>query len=120
MEFVSDKYVALSVNHFFNGFFLNKVPLIKRFHLREIAAVKILYGSVSSKNKNNPNLLQFPVQEDGRPITYTLDKGPYIEASVGITNIFKVLRIDLVRRFNYLDHPLASKYAIKGSISVEF
>lgn len=120
MEFVSDRYVALSVNHFFNGFFLNKVPLIKRFHLREIAAVKILYGSVSSKNKNNPNLLRFPVQEDGTPVTYTLDKGPYIEASVGITNIFKVLRIDLVRRFNYLDHPLASKYAIKGSISVEF
>ncbi len=122
LEFVSDRYVALTVNQYFNGFFVNKIPLIKRLHLREVLAVKVLYGGISSENRstNDPNLLQFPQQEDGTPLTYTLEKKPYIEASIGISNIFKILRIDVIRRFTYLDHPGVAQYGIKGSFVVEF
>lgn len=122
LEFVSDRYVGLSVNHYFNGFFLNKIPLIKRLQLREILAVKILYGGISASNRSttDPHLLQFPKQPDGTPLTYTLGKEPYLEASIGISNIFKVLRFDVIRRFTYLNHPGVAQYGIKGSIQVEF
>ena len=122
LEFISDRYVALTVNQHFNGFFLNKIPLIKRLHLREVLTVKVLFEDVSSSNRStsDPDLLLFPKQEDGTPITHTLEKEPYIEASIGISNIFKILRIDLIRRFSYLDLPGAAEYGIKGSLVVEF
>ena len=122
LEFVSDHYIALTVNQYFNGFFVNKIPLIKRLHLREVLAVKVLYGGISAANRSttDPRILQFPRQEDGTPLTYTLNNQPYVEASIGISNIFKIIRIDVIRRFSYLDHPGVAEYGIKGSFAVEF
>ena len=122
MEFISDRYAAITVNQYFNGFFLNKIPLVKRLKLREIATVKVLNGKVSEQNKpdDGSGLFRFPTQPDCTPITYTLESRPYVEASIGIGNIFKILRIDLVRRFNYLEHPGAPEYGVKASLRVEF
>jgi Family of unknown function (DUF5686)/CarboxypepD_reg-like domain len=122
MEFISDRYAAVNIDQNFYGFFLNKIPLIKKLKLRELAGIKILYGTVSKENRpsEGSGLYRFPAYDDGAPITYTLEKRPYVEASVGLSNIFKVLRIDLVRRFNYLDHPGAVKYGIRGQIQVYF
>ena len=44
----------------------------------------------------------------------------YMEASVGVANIFKVLRIDYVRRLNYLDHPNVAKWGIRARFKLEF
>ncbi|WP_183568602.1 hypothetical protein [Mucilaginibacter sp. SP1R1] len=52
--------------------------------------------------------------------TYALGKTPYVEAGAGIGNIFKVFRFDVIRRFNYLDHPSVSQYGIKFSFSLDF
>ena len=45
---------------------------------------------------------------------------PYVEASVGIENIFKVLRVDYVRRFTYTDLPGVSKWGIRIQFHVQF
>jgi len=122
MEFVSDRYATLMFEHYFGGFFLNKIPLLRKFKLREACSFKILYGQVSSQNRpsEDSNLLKFPEFPDGTPITYTLEQKPYMEASVGITNIFKFLRVDLIRRFSYLEHPGAAKYGVRFGVWVEF
>ncbi len=123
MEFISDRYVALSLNHYFGGFFLNRIPLIKKLKLREIASFKVLYGTVSAQNqpaKGGPGIFNFPQYSDGSRISYTLDKRPYMEAGFGVTNILKILRIDVVYRLNYLDHPYTSPFTIKGSIDIQF
>lgn len=122
MEFISDRYVALNMDHNFYGFFLNKIPLIRKLKFREMAGVKVLYGGISPTNqpREGSGLYRFPSYPDGSPISYTLEAKPYVEASVGISNIFKVLRIDLVRRFTYLDHPGAPKYGIRGMVQVFF
>ncbi|MFN0034725.1 MAG: DUF5686 family protein [Saprospiraceae bacterium] len=122
MEFISDRYATLMTEQYFGGFFLNKIPLLRKLKLREICTFKILYGQVSAQNRptENSGLLKLPTFPDGTPISYTLEKKPYMEASVGISNIFKILRVDLVRRFSYLDHPGTSKYGLRFGIWVEF
>lgn len=117
MEFVSDRYVSLHIDHSFNGFFLNKIPLLSKLQLREAASFKALYGSVGSDNlpdRTPKGLFDFPVDTRGRKYMHSLDSGPYIEASVGISNIFKVLRVDVVRRFTYLDHPGVTPWGVRA------
>ena len=125
LEFVSDNYVALNSDFYFNGFFFNKIPLLKKLKLREVGSFKILYGGVRDENNPNINKGLFNYPKDnilGVPVqtTYSLNKVPYIEGSVGIANIFKIVRIDLVKRFTYLDHPNISTWGIRTRIRAEF
>jgi hypothetical protein len=115
LEFVSDQYVSMNIDHSFNGFFFNKVPLLKKLKLREVVSCKILYGGLSKNN--NPdyqnNLFRFPADVNGIPLTYSLGKQPYIEASVGVSNILKIFRVDLIKRITYLNHPNVSGLGIR-------
>jgi len=105
MEFVNDEYLSVKWTHFFKGAIFNKLPLLKRLKVREVVGVKALMGRLT--DINNPeidkNLLRLPTDLNGNPSTHILNDAPYVEASVGITNILKFLRIDLVKRLNYLD-----------------
>jgi hypothetical protein len=110
MEFVSDHYASATLDHHFNGFIFNRIPLLRKLKLREVVSAKFLFGGLRSendpsKNPNNPNLYQFLKNGNGQAETFSLNDGPYIEGSVGVTNIFKVLRVDLVKRFTYLNSP---------------
>src|SRR5699024_9835749 len=91
LEFVTDQYTSLLIDHSFNGFFFNKIPMIKKLNLREIVTCKVLHGNVTKLNDPNKqsDLFRLPIERDGTPITYTLGKNPYIEGSVGVGNIFK-------------------------------
>lgn len=122
LEFVSDHYASLNIDHCFNGFFLNKIPLIRRLKLREVVTFKGLYGGVRDENNPglHPSLLQFPVTPEGSGLTYTLEKQPYIEGSVGLSNIFKLFRVDLVKRFNYLDHPEVAEWGVRARVKFDF
>ncbi len=123
LEFVSDKYVSANVDVHFNGFFLNKIPLLRRLKWREVASAKILYGSLRDENNpaTNPEVFKFLKDPlTGKTTTYTLSNGPYMEVSVGLANIFKLLRIDLIKRLSYLDHPDISKIGVRFKVRFEF
>ena len=122
LEFVSDHYEAIDIDQHFVGFFFNKIPLLKKLKWREVASFKAIYGGVSDNNNPalHPSLYQYPVTATGQPITYSLGSTPYVEASVGIENIFKFVRVDLVRRFTYLDHPDVSKFGIRTLVKFDF
>ena len=117
LEFVSDEYVSVNILYYMNGYIFNKLPLIKKLKLREVFTFKMLYGRVTDKNNPNlnPTLVQFPTDDLGNPTTFILANKPYMEGSVGIANIFKVISIDLVQRFNYLENPdLPELFGVKG------
>ena len=117
LEFVSDEYVSLNVRYYFNGFIFNKIPLFRRLKLREIVSFKVLYGRVTDGNNpiSNPELIQLPRDAEGNPTTFTLESEPYVEASVGVANIFKLITIDLVKRINYLENPnIPRLFGVKG------
>ncbi|MCF0042706.1 DUF5686 and carboxypeptidase-like regulatory domain-containing protein [Dyadobacter fanqingshengii] len=122
LEFVSDHYASLDVQYYMNGFIFNKIPLLKKLKLREVFSFKGLMGGLRDENNptNNPGLFRFPVDENGKPISYTLSREPYIEGSVGVANIFKLLRVDLVKRFTYLDNPNVSEWGIRARFRLDF
>ena len=122
LEFVSDHYASLHVDHSFNGFFFNKIPLFKKLKWREAISVKALYGGLRSQNdpRLNPTLYQFPVDAAGVPYTYTLTRTPYVEVSAGVSNVLKFFRIDLVKRLNYLDNPNVSQWGIRARATFDF
>lgn len=123
MEFINDKYLTIRLNHYFKGFIFNKLPLIKKMKIREVVGLKMLYGRLSKENNpyKNKNLLQLPVDDQGHPTSFLMDSTPYIEASVGITNIFKFLRVDLIKRFTYMsnEHPVSSVFNMPG-VGIKF
>ena len=118
-EFVSDHYASIFIDHNFNGYIFNRVPLLKKLKLREVVSFKSLWGGV--RDENNPaydhSLLRFPNAGGG---TYSLGSTPYMEGSVGIGNIFKLIRVDLVKRFTYLDHPGAPEWGVRTLVKFDF
>jgi hypothetical protein len=122
LEFVSDRYANINIDHNFNGFIFNKIPLFKKLKLREVVAFKALWGSLSDQNNpyKDPSLIQFTKDAQGIPVTYTLGRKPYMEGSIGIANIFKILRVDLVKRFTYLNNPVVSELGIRARFKFDF
>ncbi|MBN2667639.1 MAG: carboxypeptidase-like regulatory domain-containing protein [Bacteroidales bacterium] len=109
-EFVSDEWYSLLFTHHFEGFFLNKIPLIKELKWREVLTLKGVVGNMTEENKNYSN---FPtsVQEVNTP---------YVEASLGIENIFTIFRVDALWRLTHLDQPNISKFGIRMKVQFEF
>lgn len=116
MEFINDQYVSWDLNYNMNGMILNHIPLLKKLKLREIVSFRGLYGNLSSKNDPllNNNLFEFPTT------TYRMGKEPYMEAGIGVVNIFKFLRVDYIWRLNYLNHPNIDKSGIRISMDFYF
>ena len=52
--------------------------------------------------------------------THLMSKMPYMEASVGLDNIFTVLRIDYVWRLTYRDLPNISKGGVRIALHFNF
>lgn len=109
MEFLNDRYVSLLVNWSFDGKILNRVPLLKKMKLREYVGFKMLYGHLTDKNNpfvstNDNDLFRFPTR-DGNYTSFVMGNKPYMELSVGISNIFKIFTVQYVRRLNYTDLP---------------
>ncbi|MCL3780524.1 carboxypeptidase-like regulatory domain-containing protein [Prolixibacteraceae bacterium JC049] len=109
-EFVSDQYASLYVEHHMQGYLFNRVPLLRKLKWREVVGFRTVWGDL---DKSKHKQLVFPDQMSG------LSRKPYMEVSVGIENIFKVLRIDAVKRLNY-HHDNADKYGFRASVQFKF
>ena len=116
VEFINDEYASWDVTYFLNGWLFNRVPLLKILKWREVVSFRGLFGHLSDKNmpQNNPSLFMFP---EG---SYRMGKTPYMEASVGIENILKLIRLDYVWRLSYRNHPNIDTRGVRISMHVTF
>ena len=125
MEFLNDRYASLMLDWDLNGKIFNRIPLLRKLKWREWLSVKCLWGDLTDKNNpflaqnaDNSILMEFP---EG---SHVMDrKTPYIEASFGIHNIFKLVHVEYVRRLNYLDgeySSTANKWGIRFMIRTTF
>ena len=116
MEFMNDEYASWDVTYYLNGWLFNRIPLLKKLKWREVLSCRGLYGNLS--DKNNPafqqDLFRFPAGST------TMGHTPYVEAGVGIENIFKVLRVDYVWRLTYRNLPDVDKSGLRISLHMTF
>lgn len=110
-EFVSDRYLTVSIFHHFDGFFFNRIPLFRKLKWREVFIAKSIIGHL------NPSNLDVTVLPSNLS---WLKNGPYTEVGAGIENIAKIFRFDAFWRLAYLDKPNISKFGIRGSIQLSF
>ena len=109
-EFISDKYIGGYIEQHFGGLFLDRIPVIKKLQWRFVSSARITYGAISEKNKKEMLLPSFTKQ---------FGKIPYSEASIGIENIFKYGRVDLVCRLSHLN-PGISPFGIRAKMTFYF
>lgn len=110
MEFISDKYVTGFVENHWEGLFFDRIPLVKKLNLRLVTTGRILYGDISQKHEQAMLIPDFVKRFDGIP---------YMETSVGIENILKVIRVDVVWR---MTHPIPgqSPFGIRARYALNF
>lgn len=108
-EFASDRWVTASYEHNLDGFFLGKIPLVRLLDLREVITVRTAWGTISPQNRENAVYKLLPGME-------ALEK-PYVEAGVGVSNIFRIFRVD---GFWRLTHHKNRNFVINVSMDVDF
>ena len=117
LEFINDEYASWDLTYYMNGNLLNRIPLIKKLRWREVFCFRGLWGNLTDKNnpsKHKEGLFLFP---EG---THLMGRTPYMEASVGIENIFNAVRVDYVWRMNYLNHTGIQKNGIRATVVLSF
>lgn len=126
-EFASDTWASLFWSHNFGGFFLGKIPGLRRLNLREVISLNMAYGTLSEKNNG---IIGDP---DSQNVALLFPEGmnslnkPYVEMGAGITNILKLFRVDTFWRLThrYRDTPEGriksnSTFAVNFGIEVQF
>lgn len=108
-EFMSDTYASLIFDHHFDGFFLNKIPLVRKLRFREIFTFRGVYGTIDQRNTS---VLKLP---DG-----IQQPNLYMEMGFGLENIAQMFRVDFVWRMTHLDQPNVSHFGIKFAFQPKF
>jgi len=112
-SFAHNLYTNTHLHFNGGGIILNRIPLIKRLKLREIVSFKLHYGKLNNAYNGVFDLPEY----------YSNDmKAPYAEIGFGITNIFKVLRIEYVRLLGntYLGSGFTDKNGIRFRTEMSF
>ncbi len=110
-EFVTDSYSAIHLEHNFNGRLFSRIPLLRELNLRELVGFRAVYGDISQESKN--------IDASGLPLVAP-DSDPFYEYSVGIGNIFRVMRFDVHFRGNYFENPDARSLAFTIDFGFHF
>jgi hypothetical protein len=112
-SYVSDVYFNAHLTYNSGGVIFNKLPLVKHLNLREIFTFKAYYGRLLGNHDRVMNIPDY---------LRTTSDSPYMEASAGVTNILKCMRVDYVRRLNTAEvfDNFSAKHGIRLRIEVSF
>lgn len=115
LEFVADEQYTLRMTFVGDDLLLAKIPVTDILQLKELISLRAAYGRLS--DKNNPafspeGLYRFP------SVSHQYDNVPYIEGTIGITNILGLLRVEYVHRFTYRNHPDALLGAVRVDVTL--
>ena len=111
-EFYSDQYLQWNFSHHFDGFFLNRIPGIRKLKLREVIHTRGVWGKVSRGNENYNEINNYYIR--------SLGKVPFIEVGFGIENILKFLRYDVMWRVTHRDNPKAYNWMMTFGFNFNF
>ena len=139
MEFLTDRYIAWHLTYYLKGWIFNRIPGLKRLKLREVISFHGLAGYLA--DHNNPDktfgLYDLPytysstdangnvqymksrtsfrdgpyIDSDGN-VQWRNSYMPYMEITAGIENIFKLIRIDYIRRLTHINAAPGQKIGV--------
>ena len=110
LEFIHDQYIHAYFEYHFNGFFFNRVPLLKRLGLREVLSAKGMVGNLSQKQYSLINLPASISSENNKP---------YLEIGAGIENIIRLVRLEAIWRVTHQHSMLAPVFGIRAKVEVK-
>jgi len=88
---------------------------LKKLKWREVVALQGVWGRLSNNTFSTMELPDF---------SKSLEKKPYFESSLGIENIFKFLRIDVIWRLSYLNNDFegikVAPFGIRAKLQFDF
>jgi len=117
-EFVADQSLQWSFSHHFNGFFFNKIPGFSKLKWREIIHTKGVIGTLRPENQA---LIPQEIHSEQKLIPINgFSRFPYMEAGLGIENMFRFFRVDAIWRLTYRSPYPDRNFGIKLSAFVKF
>ncbi|MGL4993766.1 MAG: DUF5686 family protein [Bacteroidales bacterium] len=121
-EFITDQYLSWQLDYHMGGLIFNTFPFNRFLKLREVVGFKGFAGSLSDKNdpRQNKKQMLFPKQLSGDPIAYSMRGMPYMEASIGVDNILRFIRLDYVWRLSYKEHKGVDRHGIRIGMNLQF
>lgn len=95
------------------GILLNRIPLVKKFKLMEIISLKGHFGELNNSYQPVFDLPSYYSNESNKP---------YVEIGFGVTNIFKVLRVEYARLLGniYMNSNFTDKNGIRFRMEMSF
>jgi hypothetical protein len=112
LEYASDQFTTLYVQHHFGGLILDHIPLINKLKWRNFIFARAYWGTLSAAN--NQQVYLFPEN------LHVLNNNGYYEAGFGIENIFKIARVDFTWRLTDPTAPGMYRFIVKPSFKLSF
>jgi hypothetical protein len=109
-EFAADEYISLYTRFYLGGAFFSKIPFIKKLGWRERFSFNAYAGTMTAANRNYNKDVSFKVP----------DKIPFMEAGVGIENIFHVFSVDYYQRLSAFNKSNAPNGGIFIGLNITF
>ena len=116
-DYITDQYFNAHFEHHFNGFVMNRLPLLKKLNLRFLATFRIAFGTLSESYQDylSTNLkLRAP------------DQKPYFEYGIGLENLglgqVRFFRLDFIWRGPHksLNGPQSPEFGLRLSVKPTF
>ena len=109
-EFVADRYVSLQSRLHLGGTLFENIPFIQKLGWRERFSFNAYWGDMSNTNKKFNTGASFNIPS----------RTPFMEASVGVENIFHFLSIEYFKRLSYLSNPNINKSGLYFGVTIVF
>lgn len=116
-DYITDQYFNAHFENHFNGFVMNRLPLLKKLNLRFLATFRIAFGTLSESYQDylSTNLkLRTP------------DQKPYFEYGIGLENLglgqVRFFRLDFIWRGPHksLNGPQSPEFGLRLSVKPTF
>jgi hypothetical protein len=109
-EFAADRYIGLHTRLSLGGVLFDKIPFLQKLGWRERISYNMYWGDMTRENKVYNAKSNFNLT----------GPQPFMEAGIGVDNIFHILSIEYFRRFTQLNNPYAKKDGIYLGVHLAF
>ena len=109
-RFISDQYISSYIENHWDGLLFDRIPLVNKLKLRLVTSAKFIYGSIRDEHEE---LILIP------DFVNRFGKTPYVEVNIGVENIFKLIRVDLIYRATH-QLPGESPFGVRFKYAITF